>query len=62
MHRQTEKKMDKCVTRPSSLKQEPVNTNPQINKSDDESDSEAAATVSQTQRLQRLWVKAELLG
>ena len=49
-HRQ----MEKCITRTSSSKQVPVNTNPQIDTSDDESDSEATATVSQTQRPQRL--------
>ena len=38
--------MDTFITRPSCSKQMPVNTNPQIDKSDDESDSEATATVS----------------
>ena len=53
VHHQTEKKMDTFITHPSS-KHVPVNTNPHIDKSDDESDSEATATVSQTQRPQRL--------
>ena len=38
--------MDRFITCPSSSKQVPVNINPQIDKSDDESDSEATATVS----------------
>ena len=49
VHRETEKKTDKFITRPSSSKLMPVNTNPQIDKSDDESDSEATATVSKRQ-------------
>ena len=51
VHRQTGKKMNKFITRPSCSKHEPVNTNPQIDKPYDESDSEATSTVSQTQRL-----------
>ena len=49
MQRQTEKKMDTFITRPSSSKQVPVNTNSQIDKSDDESDSEATATMNKRQ-------------
>ena len=43
---QTEKKIEKFITSPSSSKHVPVNTNPQIDKSDDELDPEATATVS----------------
>ena len=41
--------MDTFITRPSSSKQVPVNANPHNDKSDDESDSEATATVSKRQ-------------
>ena len=46
VHCQTEKKKDIFITRPSSSRQVPVNTNRHIDKSDDELDSEATATVS----------------
>ena len=49
VHRQTEKKMETFIICPSSSKQVPVNTDLQIDKSDDESDSEATATVSKRQ-------------
>ena len=49
VHRQTEKRVDTFITRSSSSKQEPGNTNPQIDKSDDESDSEATATMNKRQ-------------
>ena len=41
--------MDTFITRPSSSKQVPVNTNSQIDKSDDESNSEATATMNKRQ-------------
>ena len=49
VHRQTGKKMDTFITCPSSSEYVPVKTNPHIDKSDDESDSEATATVNKRQ-------------